>query len=428
MNNQNYIISLSFSNYLNDKSGMPKVIMAHQKVFNRHGVSYVYLYSVKKTAWRDDIMFFCEFGLIIDGERVGIFSLSDILRLIAQWNQYGHSLKEIHIHHLLYVRLNEVERLLSFCKYSRIKVFLHDYYLCCTSYNLQKGETFCGATYLGSKPCLDCDHFRSSRRIEDKINTLFDSIADRVTFVAPSADTLKRFISFHPNLKDKVIIVPHQITKGIYRGNTNVLDGNGKIRVAYLGMPTNKKGWNTWLELVKRYSECDSYRFFVFNSSDNQYSKCTKIWTAFSSSRPNAMVDALRENQIAITVLWQRCPETYSYTCMEAYSSNTFIVTNRETGNVADFVSSNSCGAVLNNQDELFALFDNCARLQMLIKKRKEQCDSPQELVDNDVIYDLLSDGSSCGEMSISHLQTRTSIIEKIILWVLRKIEYWRNI
>lgn len=130
---------------------MPKVIMAHQKVLNQHGVSYVYLYSVKKTVWRDDLMLFCEFGLIIDGKHIGIFSISDIFRFITQWGLSGFSLREIHIHHLLYVRLAEAQRLLFACDNVPIKIFLHDYYFCCTSYNLLKNGTFCGSRYLGDK-------------------------------------------------------------------------------------------------------------------------------------------------------------------------------------------------------------------------------------------------------------------------------------
>ena len=54
----NYIVSFSFKNYLKAKSGMPKVILSHQTLINRHNTSYVYLYSVKKSIQNDTKMLF----------------------------------------------------------------------------------------------------------------------------------------------------------------------------------------------------------------------------------------------------------------------------------------------------------------------------------------------------------------------------------
>ena len=60
--NSGYVLALAFCDYLKDKTGTPKAIMASQQAMASHGISYVYLHSVKKTLFRDDQMLIRGYG------------------------------------------------------------------------------------------------------------------------------------------------------------------------------------------------------------------------------------------------------------------------------------------------------------------------------------------------------------------------------
>ena len=267
--NSGYVLALAFCDYLKDKTGTPKAIMASQQAMASHGISYVYLHSVKKTLFRDDQMLFCEFGVTVDGVEAGVFSIAQVCEALCSWQKSGFSLLELHIHHLLYVSLEKVSELLKVTGKTPVRAFLHDYYLCCTSYNLQNRSGFCDSSRLGDAPCEKCPHFSNSLRVESKIQGLFDSIKN-LRFVAPSTYTKNRFLSFRPQYEGLVDVIPHQKLLGEYLGNRRPLNAGERIRVAFLGMPRKTKGWETWLRLVSAVDE-QEYEFFVFNSSNDMY-------------------------------------------------------------------------------------------------------------------------------------------------------------
>ena len=68
--NKKYILSVSFANYLKDKTGMPKVMMAHQVMYNSVGISYISLFSVKKNILHDKVMLFCKFESFDTGSHI----------------------------------------------------------------------------------------------------------------------------------------------------------------------------------------------------------------------------------------------------------------------------------------------------------------------------------------------------------------------
>ena len=127
--NSGYVLALAFCDYLKDKTGTPKAIMASQQAMASHGISYVYLHSVKKTLFRDDQMLFCEFGVTGDGVEAGVFSIAQVCEALCSWQKSGFSLLELHIHHLLYVSLEKVSELLKVTGKTPVRAFLHDYYL-----------------------------------------------------------------------------------------------------------------------------------------------------------------------------------------------------------------------------------------------------------------------------------------------------------
>ena len=330
--NKRYVVAISFANYLKDKTGIPKVMMAHQRMYNENQISYVALFSVKKNICNDRIMLFCKFGVIIDGEYKGIFQMSQMIHLFFDWQKDGRFLLDIHIHHLMYTNVNRIDELLDACQDVPIKLYLHDYYNACCGYTLLKNRKyFCGREGFSEKQCDGCIFAKANKRVQKKIHKIFHKYINRITFVSPSQTTKNIFLNFHPEYAERTIVIPHQKYNGRYKGNLAEIGEGERIRVVFLGMPHKHKGWNVWKKLVKIAPKQD-YEFMVFNSSDDTYPDMKKTKIGFSKENLNAMTDAMREYNAHIAVLWSIWPETYSYTCFEAFSANAFIVTNIDSG------------------------------------------------------------------------------------------------
>lgn len=388
-NNKKYILSICFANYTKNISGMPKVMMAHQQTYNKASISYVSLFSVKKNIFNDRIMLFCKFGLIIDGSYIGIFQMSQLIHMFYGWMHENYQMIDIHIHHLMYINLNRVNELLSSCHNIPIKVFLHDYYLACTQYNLLKnGKVYCGGEGFKQERCSDCLEYKKSMALEEKIHRLLGNFQDRITFISPSNITKEIFLNFHPEYKGNTVVIPHQVGEGHYLGNTEKLSSDEKIKIAFLGMPRNHKGWNVWKNIVEKFSGCD-YEFYVFNNANEQYDQMQRINVAFSKEHLNAMTDALRGNKIHIAFLWSTCPETYSYTYFEAFAANAFIITNKDSGNIVYTVRQHKNGVVFENEDDLLHMLKKPDEMRKQINEfRDTTIGGPELLKDNtDIVH-----------------------------------------
>lgn len=388
--NKDFVVAVSFANYLTDKSGVPKVMMAQQKKYNQAGISYISLFSVKKMIANDSIMLFCKYGLLIDGKFCGIYQMSQIINFLAAECTMGKCLLDMHIHHLLYNDLRRISELLSSVPTVPIKVYLHDYYNACCNYTLMKnGSSFCGGKGLGEAVCKGCSAYKKSQKIQPQIHRLFRAHQERITFISPSQTTKNIFENFHPEYKGLVKVIPHQKCVGSFSGNLDTVVDGEKLKVAFLAMPRKHKGWDTWTKIVQKASS-DQYEFIVFNSSDEQHENMTKVKVAFSENQLNAMVDALRANQVHIALLWSLCPETYSYTCFEAYAANAFLITGKDSGNIADVVSSQKLGWVLDNEKELEEVFLSERKLRDAVNMfRSHTSGGPLYLEDNDQIVQL---------------------------------------
>ena len=399
---KNYIFALSFKNYLKAKSGMPKVILAHQNIFNDRGISYVYLYVAKKSILKDHMLLFCYFGLIVDGVDYGVFSVSEILDMLRAWNKLGYQLLEEHIHSLLYVDLNKV-------------FFLHDYHLCCSSYHLlNKDGVHCGAARLGEESCRKCESYRHSVKFEDRLSLFLKHYSHRIRFVAPSESTKQIFNSFHPEYVSRTTVIPHQKFEGIYEGNRNGFENSRTIRVGYLGAPNAMKGWEIWKRIVALYGKCKDYKFYVFNNQNFGEQYMEHVSVEFSADNQNPMVEALRKHEIDVAIFWSQASETYSYTCMEAYAANVYLLTNSISGNIQDFVKKNHNGCVFRNVEELLSFFENPQKVREVIEKYYDsKLYGPNFLTNNDQICNY--DHQECGCDSEKKYEVKKSHFSKLI-------------
>lgn len=385
---KDYVLSISFANYLKGISGMAKVLMEHQKMYNNKSVGYVNLFVVKKYLFQEKMTAFCYYGLVINGEYKGIYSIEQIINFIKSWDDQGKNLIDIHLHHLLYVKLKQIDKLLCHIDAVPIKLYLHDYYTVCWNYTLLKnGESYCGPQMMCPSKCNDCRFYYRSKPREDQIQELLAKYKKRILVVSPSEATKNIWLESYPEFREQTIVIKHQKEIGKYRENLKPLSSCKKISIAFLGMPAEHKGWKQWEMMVENYKE--DYRFVVFNSSDEEYQNMEKVKIQYSPGNLSAMTKALRDNDIQVALLWAKWPETYSYTFYESLSANLYIITNRVSGNITNQVEERRCGIILEDVNELYQLFGDKEELRERINDFRIKYDGgPYYLKENDEIVE----------------------------------------
>lgn len=382
-----YVVAFNDFNYIKSRTGIARTMTAHQKMFAEKDISYIGIFHIRRAYWNEQIVAFCEYGLLIDGVYYGVFQLNQVIELFDKWNHCGIKMISIHIHHLIHEPVRRINRLINAYNTVPVKCYIHDYYLCCRNYNLMKnGEKYCGGYGMGSEACKDCSSYSKARKRYEEIYRFISS--NNIEFIAPSDIAKEVFCRYYPRYQDKVSVIPHQISVGEFIGNQDT-DLSGRIlKIAFLGYENPNKGWYEWKRVVDTYR--DKYRFYIFNSMDKEYEKETHVKVEFNYQNLFEMTNQLRKEEIDAVFLWSRGPETYSYTYFESYAADAFVITCSESGNIAASVRNKKNGIVLENENELNELMADEVRLKDLIKEYKNLVTVvPETYVENNRICEM---------------------------------------
>jgi len=127
---------------------------------------------------------------------------------------------------------------------------------------------------------------------------------------------------------------------------------NETIKIAYAGQPEKSKGWELWRDLVDNFSSNENYTLIHLGRREEvnlEYFENVRV----SSKNRTAMVDALSKHKIDVLFHCPIWPETFSYVLYEAELAGCFVLTIKQSGNVADYVKENKNGIVFETIDEL---------------------------------------------------------------------------
>ena len=411
-----YILALSFGNYLKGDGGTDKVIAEHQKIFHSHLYSYVQLAPIGKKTMQSKHTFYT---LVIDGKFAGVISECDALNYLNSLSENDYMLGGIFIHHLLKFKMESIYNL---CDSTDAPLFfyLHDYYSICTSYKLiDSSGNYCGETKISQEKCGLCDYYKETIILKSRMLDFYCKYSDRITIVSPSRAALEIWKNSYADLNLHMIVVPHQKSEGEYK----LKNGNNSIRVAYIGRLIPAKGSQLWEKIVNKLENNSNYELYYFGISDNPYPKVYKKQVFVTPDNPNAMIDALRENKIQIVLLWSVWPETYSYTYYEAMAADSFVITNKKSGNIADAVMTNKNGCVFETEDEALEFIGNYKKTKIALNNYGKK--GVLNLDPNNEIVCLVSDTGHLFENKKCR-KIRLHIIAKLYN-VLYKIKYSRE-
>ena len=398
--NKKFVLSVTFGDYKHTRGGVAKVVSAHQQMFNEKGVSYICIYpfNLRNSKPKKNNRYW---GVIIDGVLEQVLSTKNLLTLLGQIYFKGSTCESIHIHHLMRVDIVELKKILNAIS-SNILFYIHDYYTICNSATLlnYKG-VLCEEGFLTNEKCADCKFYCPSLDFKVKFYDFVNCFKSRIKFLCPSNACKRWFLKQYSEYAKDTFVVFHQLTKGIYH---IPISDSDKIKVAYVGVPVPAKGWTQFTNLYKKFKNDARYEFVYFSSVKDNNTDIRNVPVNFQTSL-SAMLDAIRLEKVDYVVLWSTWPETYSYTYYESYNSGCCILTNKDSGNIAEQVINMEAGLVM-TEKELMGFFDDFEQVSNFRRKYvKQKISVGKILYENDEIVNISEE--SCG--------TWTGTLEKTI-------------
>jgi glycosyltransferase involved in cell wall biosynthesis len=389
-NDSSQILAITCFDPIGNQGGVSKVVREHEKMFLASGYSYCALFPIAKIRAE-------YWGYTVDGEFRSLLRTNELIRQIAKNRALTGNpkkasisnkvaLKEIHIHHFMRIQIERLETLLAACD-APVKFFVHDFYAMCATVNfIDANGNYCGDAAASNEKCDDCAYYPNTRKHAEKVRRLFQSIGERLTVIAPSEYALSVWQNSFGDLGCKVKVVPHQFPEGIYADNNKVKSFGEPLNIAYVGGSYPHKGYSQWLTAIKRCIEKKKkYQLFILGKTKDKIKRVTAV-NVDVSKNPNDMICKLREYKIDVAVLNSIWGETYSYTYFESLAANAFIVTNKNSGNIANCVKAQRNGLVMENPNDLADLLDEEYFLRSAVAEFKVKSEAPLDLKPNNEI------------------------------------------
>lgn len=329
-------------------------------------------------------------GTVVDEHLVGFYGVRDIWGMLAELGRSGRRPVEIQIHQLQSFALDYVADFLAAVPVP-VKLFLHDYYTICPGAHLLKnGKTYCGSEKPSAEKCSGCTKWTPPHHA--KIHSLLESVRERLTVVAPSAAARDVWLQTFVDFREQTIVIPHLRAEGEVPNAYQQKAEDEPIRMAYVGAPAAYKGWNLFRQLATSLGGSDkNFEFYHFGVNNPDGSIIRNVPVSFVEDGLEAMTSSIRRTNIDVVLLWALSPETYSYTLYESMQANVMVLTNPDSGNIADVVESQRVGRVFRTEKELWAYLQNVEQVRRDVDfYRRSRPLLPLRLVPNPAIPDAL--------------------------------------
>ncbi|WP_026497686.1 hypothetical protein [Butyrivibrio sp. WCD2001] len=410
LSNNKYIITVSYGNYTKSNGGTDKVIFTHQKMLNDKGVSVIHLCPLFRIGMHFKVKTDRIWQILVDGIFHGYCYTEELCKELYRLSKEGIEPSNIFIHHLRDVNIDELTTIVKYIDVP-IYFYLHDYMtVCCSAGLINDKEEFCGPEEPSDIKCANCSYRKNGNyQREEKTKEFLKCFSNRITFIAPSDAAKKVWVHTYKEYEGKVKTIYHQKQIGQYEGNHELLRDDEPLKIAFVGYQSPLKGWNIWKKAIEKcHAESLNEMFYQFGRVQDHMDFVEEVGVDYRSDK-ESMVAKLRDNGIHVAVLWSIWPETYSYTYYEASASNAFILTNAESGNMADQVVRNENGIVADNKDDLTNILLNEKALREKVNEfRRSEYISTEKLEENDDLLTLIGDrkridksfdlGNDCGE------------------------------
>jgi FkbM family methyltransferase len=369
------ILSFSHDNYLESTGGTQLCIGLEQQAANEAGSDYLHLYPLTPLpglAAQGDRSA-AILGLSLNGTAIGVTSYQSLIDLASA--KTGKT--RVVLHQLLGHIAEDIAEVVKASGDEAPIFWLHDFFLLCQSMHLLRNQvTFCGAPKIGSMACGICSYGEVRPQHQKRMAQIFEAAPFQL--VAPSefvAEIVRtRFMLPYASLT----VQPHMRLSSAPASEFQPSNPD-RLRIAYVGAAVDHKGWPNFVEAASTFHRDGKYDFYYFGVHEAP-PEITPVKVSTSRDDPQAMIRALRENQIDMVVHISPTPETFSLSAHEALVAGAFLVTNRSSGNTARLIAQSERGCVLEHESDLMTAFAD-GRIAHLAEAARQRRKTKQDVV-----------------------------------------------
>ncbi|MGZ3797041.1 MAG: hypothetical protein ACXVB1_11780 [Pseudobdellovibrionaceae bacterium] len=140
----------------------------------------------------------------------------------------------------------------------------------------------------------------------------------------------------------------------VFNPSSEVLSLETKPTIAYLGVDSPIKGYDTWLRLTKNALITRKYNLIHLGRRSLSIPHVPLVEYSFRNSKEDEASTLLKTYNVSFVLLWSRVPESYSFTFHEARNAHKTVITSSNSGNIAYEISKNqNLGVVLMSEYQL---------------------------------------------------------------------------
>lgn len=423
MRHDRYVLLLTYADYRLNAAGLEKYIHDEIGLLGERGVSTLCLFPVTAKKFKRLDQYLSGFwGVLIDGELCGFYSCSGIPLMLSRLCDAGKRPLEVQIHHLLNFDLVQVRNLLAAVPVG-VRLFLHDKYTICPQYDLMRNHReFCGSAPPSEHKCADCSSWTPSHL--GRIRGVLAAVEERLAVVAPSHSAKAIWVRTYPDYASMVSVVPHLLKAGTQKNTYMPKEKSVPVRLAYVGTPVRHKGWEVFTRLVQALSKLKCRMdFYHFGVPGQNVPGVRSVPVSFLQDGDSAMVEAIKAADIDVVLLWSLCPETFSYTLYESLLANTMILTNTDSGNIADTVEREDLGRVFSHETQLLEYLRDARHVRRDIDKYRGRSPRiPARLDANEQIPDEVKALPGVSIHRSGGSMNRSRLVE-----VVYRLKYWNR-
>jgi hypothetical protein len=325
-------------------------------------------------------------GLLVNGRRAGLFPAT----MIADALKGRVSEATFAVHSFLGHSIPAVTAIFQAAGLNQGVFWIHDFASVCSNYALLRNDVeFCGAPPPDSQACGICVY--GERRLIHLAEHGDFFRAFDVTAVAPSEAALSLWLKTHPKAAKATGVSPHATLRARAAGPTGPVASGAPLRVGFLGMPVEHKGWPVFARLAEMFRDDPRYAFL--HLGHNQGAAPGVDFIKVGGPEGQTMTEAAERLGLDVALIWSLCPETFCFTAYEAVAAGAAVLTLPDAGNVPRFVEAGdgvTRGVVLADERALLMFFQDGEALSLARSLRQPKL---ADLVYSRMTVDLLVGG-----------------------------------
>jgi len=368
---RNVLLSFSHDNYTKSVGGVQLCLQIEQRNAQLSGWAYMNLYPVRHMNTLSSVTEPSDFlfGLVFDGAHLGNVTAADILPVLERHTLQGREFSIV-VHSMLGHSTEIVEGIVKATDAERCMFWVHDYFAACPSYTLLRNQiSYCAAPALNSQACSICLFGEERLTHNGRFQRLFREVNFHV--LAPSQFALDLWLEKTSLPTRSANVVPHCRVE--FEEQRQPSSDDRPYRIAFLGHPSEHKGWQTFLRLIDELAPDRSVDFFQLGAGPQAHSKVSFYRASVIEDGPDAMCDALKACDIDAVLLWSIWPETFSFVAYEAIAAGAFIVTNTVAGNICRLAADEDFGAIFSTEVDLIQSLKSGSLKQLLQERRQRK-------------------------------------------------------